>query len=130
MMNVMAVDVAFVAAAGKTTALISGIKSAFERGWNAASFSTHIERITLLVFGNPDDAAITSEAAGGFGGKRWAIFKLRAAMLCIDRLSTNGTKSFSVNMHDDLVLIAAAHFFNAMGEKAFSNECECVGAFH
>ena len=78
-LDVVHVDVARVAAAGKAAALVARGEQAAQRRGDDARLAADVERLAVLVLDERDDAGVAGEAARGFGGDGGAVLDLAAA---------------------------------------------------
>lgn len=98
MINVVSVDEAFVSAPGESTARIAGIERASYRRRDGARLASHVQRLTLLVLKDADQAGVAGEAARRFRGNRGSM---------LDPAATGEAfvQGVSIDAHDDLVAI-------------------------
>src|SRR5690606_21109110 len=80
-LHVMAVHVAFEAAAGEAAALVSGAQGAADAGRDGPGLSPDIQRLALRTLDDPDHAAVAGETAGGLGSDRRSLLQLAAARM-------------------------------------------------
>ena len=79
MLDVVCIEVAFMDTSGETTAAVAGLQCAADRRRNAARFAPHIERFTVLVLEEAEQAGIAGEAAHGLDGDRGSLLDLAAS---------------------------------------------------
>ena len=119
MLGVMPIDVASVRATGKATSAIARVERTAQR-WRNASGPPHIQRLAMLVLHDRHDAAITREAASGFGGQGGAFLDLASTGDAI-------AERLRIYVHDDLLAFATIRRLAAMLEEALSEYAQCIG---
>ena len=122
-LDVVPVHVALVIAAWKHAAFVARGQCATQRRRDTAGFSTHIERLALLVLGDFDLAAVAREASRGCHRNCRAVIDLAAAGLALAQ------RGF-VDMHDDLMSIATFHRSRTVLQEAFGHDDQRIGATH
>ncbi len=121
MLDVVPVDVPLVAATGENAAFVARCERTTQRGRDAARLATDIQRLTALVLGDRDDARIAGKAARGFDGSAGPSSSSQRPALALAQ------RAF-VDVHDDLLAIAAAQRLGAVLQEALGQHDERIGA--
>ena len=122
-LDVVPVHVALVIAPREYAAFVARRERTAHRRRDTAGLATDIERLALLVFGDLDLAAIAREATRGFDRNRRAVVELAATGLALAQ------RGF-VDVHHDLMSIAAFHCSRAVLQEAFGHDDERIGTTH
>ena len=122
MPDVVTVQEARVRAAREATARIAAAQGPADRRRDAAGSATDVQRAALVVLDDSHEARIAGQAAGGPGRQRRAVLDLAAAR-CV-RLA----QRLGIDMHDDLLALAAGQRPVAMGQPGLGEARQRVGA--
>src|SRR3972149_3821065 len=107
---VMAVHEPCMRTTREPTALIAGAKCAAQCGRNCAGLAADIQRLTLFVLNEYDEARITCEATRGLSRNARAFFQLAATGMTVPQ-------GLGIHMHHDLLAITTRNACWSLARK-------------
>src|ERR1700736_6420245 len=117
----MRVDVPRVRATREPAAAIACVERAANRRRNAACLASDVERLTLLVFHNADDAGIARQATHSLQREGWTVLELTASRAAV-------SQGFNVHVHDDLLAVSGAQGLGAVLQETLRDPPQGIGA--
>ena len=119
--DVMRIDETTLRTAREAATRVAGPQRPAQRRGNCAGLAADSERIARGILGDPQQAAVASDATDRVGRQSRTAVECRAAVGV-------GAKRFRGNVHDDLVALRRRQGFWAVAQRGFRERHQRIGA--
>src|ERR1700688_1222138 len=119
--DVMCIDVPRVRATRESAAAIACVERAANRRRNAACLASDVERLTVLVLQDADDAGVARQATHGLRREGGAVLELAASRAAV-------AQRLSIHMHDDLLAVSRVQCLGPVLQETLSDPAQGISA--